>query len=218
MRPERTLLPRIRNLDLNLLKVFNAVYNERNISRAAQTLYVSQPAVSNALRRLRELYDDPPFTRSGDGMIPTPRAQELAEQVSLSPTPCLRRLRRLEQSGVVTRYTALLDREAMGSDIYALAFVSLTRNSRAIAASFEKKTSRIPEVMEVCVITGAYDYLLSIVSQSLQAYEKLLKEKIASQDEVAGIETSIVLNQILYRTELPLSVGRSLGGRSRQGG
>ena len=133
---------------------------------------------------------------------------ELAEQVNLSPTPCLRRLRRLEKSRVVTRYTALLDREALGMNIYALAFVSLTRNSREIAASFENKISRIPEVMEVCVVTGAYDYLLRIVSRSLQDYERLLKERIASQDEVSGIETSIVLNQILYRTELPMPIGR----------
>ena len=124
--------------------------------------------------------------------------------MNLSPTPCLRRLRRLERDGIVTRYTALLDRKRLGLEIYALAFVSLTRNSLEIAAGFEKKISRIPQIMEMSVVAGAHDYLLRIVSRDLQAYEKLLKEKIASLDEVARIETSIVLNQILYRTELPL--------------
>ena len=72
---------RFRNVDLNLLKVFYAIYCEQNISKAAQMLCVSQPAVSNALKRLRELYGDPLFIRTADGMMPTPRAQELAQPV-----------------------------------------------------------------------------------------------------------------------------------------
>jgi DNA-binding Lrp family transcriptional regulator len=129
---------------------------------------------------------------------------ELAERVNLSPTPCLRRLRKLEKTRVVTRYTAVLDRTALGLNTYAFAFVSLTRNTRAIGASFERKIGKIPEVMEACVVTGAYDYLLRIVTSSLEAYEKLLKEKLATLDAVAKIETVMVLNQILYRTELPI--------------
>jgi len=72
------LSKKLRNIDLNLIKVFNSVLREQSISRAADNLSVSQPAVSNALRRLRELYDDPLFIRSATGMIPTPKAQELA--------------------------------------------------------------------------------------------------------------------------------------------
>ncbi len=74
---EKNLTTRIRNIDLNLLKIFNAVYCERNLSDAAQMLCVSQPAVSNALKRLRELYDDPLFVRTSSGMMPSPRAQDL---------------------------------------------------------------------------------------------------------------------------------------------
>lgn len=71
----------LRNIDLNLLKVFEAVLNEKSISQAATRLCVSQPAVSNALRRLREVYDDPLFVRTANGMIPTPRAQELSHLI-----------------------------------------------------------------------------------------------------------------------------------------
>lgn len=71
----------LRNIDLNLLKVFEAVLTEKSISLAAARLCVSQPAVSNALRRLREVYDDPLFVRTSNGMIPTPRAQELSHPI-----------------------------------------------------------------------------------------------------------------------------------------
>lgn len=73
---------RLRNIDLNLLKVFNAVFNEQSISQAAAMLCVSQPAVSNALRRLRELYNDPLFVRTANKMLPTPKAQELSGPIS----------------------------------------------------------------------------------------------------------------------------------------
>lgn len=72
---------RFRNVDLNLLKVFYAIYCEQNISKAAQILCVSQPAVSNALKRLREMYNDPLFIRTSDGMMPSPKAQELAQPI-----------------------------------------------------------------------------------------------------------------------------------------
>lgn len=75
---------RLRNIDLNLLKVFNAVLIEQSISKAASILCVSQPAVSNALRRLRELYNDPLFVRTANGMIPTPKAQELSGPIGIA--------------------------------------------------------------------------------------------------------------------------------------
>lgn len=78
MRRSDDLVVGLRNVDLNLLKVFNAVLREQSISKAAAMLCVSQPAVSNALRRLRDLYEDPLFVRTAGGMIPTPRAQELS--------------------------------------------------------------------------------------------------------------------------------------------
>src|SRR5690606_31671436 len=74
----------IRSLNLNLLLVFDAVYNERSITKAATKLHLSQPAVSNALSRLREKFEDPLFERGPQGMQPTPRAKELAEPIQLA--------------------------------------------------------------------------------------------------------------------------------------
>ncbi|MEX2124494.1 MAG: LysR family transcriptional regulator [Woeseia sp.] len=81
MQHDKNLSTRARNIDLNLLKIFNSIYCEQSISKAAQMLCVSQPAVSNALKRLRELYNDPLFIRTSDGMRPSPRAQELVHPI-----------------------------------------------------------------------------------------------------------------------------------------
>ncbi|QIB64142.1 LysR substrate-binding domain-containing protein [Kineobactrum salinum] len=82
MRQSNATPTNLRNVDLNLLKVFQAVLAEQSISQAAAMLCVSQPAVSNALRRLRELYSDPLFVRTANGMIPTARAQELSRPIN----------------------------------------------------------------------------------------------------------------------------------------
>ena len=78
MNDDKYLSNQIRNIDLNLLKIFHTIYLEQSITKAAQILCVSQPAVSNALKRLRELYNDPLFIRTPDGMKPSPKAQELS--------------------------------------------------------------------------------------------------------------------------------------------
>lgn len=132
---------------------------------------------------------------------------ELAQRVNLSPTPSLRRLRKLETSGVISRYTAILDRQALGLSIYAFAFVTITKNTQRMGEDFEKQVGAIPEVMECCAVAGAYDYLLRIVAHSLEDYNQLMKNRLASLDMVAGIETTIVLNQIHERTALPVKHG-----------
>ena len=129
---------------------------------------------------------------------------ELAQRINLSPTPSLRRLRKLETGGVIRRYTAILDRQALGLNIYAFAFVTITKNTQRMGEEFEQQVSAIPEVMECCAVAGAYDYLLRIVTHSLDDYNQLLKNQLASLNMVAGIETTIVLNQIHERTALPL--------------
>lgn len=128
----------------------------------------------------------------------------LAEQISLSPTPCLRRLRKLESSGVIKGYTAILDQAAVGLDVAALAFVKLEKNTAANGEAFEKTVAVLSEVMECCVVTGAHDYVLRIVARDLGAYERFLKQKLATVDGVADIETMIILNQTMSRSVLPL--------------
>lgn len=124
---------------------------------------------------------------------------ELAERVHLTPTPCLRRLRRLEDSGVIQGYTVRLDNTALGLGISALIFVQLERNSLDNANHFEAAVRDLPEVTECSVLTGAHDYLLRVTVQDLEHYERFVKESLASIPQVANIDTRIVLKQVLSR-------------------
>ena len=129
---------------------------------------------------------------------------ELAERVSLSHTPCLRRVRKLEANGVIKRYTAIVDPGAVGLHVGAFAFVKLDRNTAAKGAAFERSVAALSEVMECCVVTGGHDYVLRIVAEDLGAYERFLKERLATIEGVDDIETMIILSQTMLRPVLPL--------------
>jgi len=129
---------------------------------------------------------------------------ELAEQVNLSPTPCLRRVRRLEEQGVIKQYVTELDREKIGLHISAFVFIQLERNSLENADAFETAIGELEEVMDCFVLTGEHDYLLRVVSEDLGTYEKFVKEKLAGITQVAKIDTTIILNQVMSRKSLPI--------------
>lgn len=129
---------------------------------------------------------------------------ELASTVGLTPTPCLRRLRRLEHAGVVRAYRPVVDFEKLGFGIAALAFVKLQRNSVENGRNFEEVVTALPCVTECCVVAGSHDYVLRIVARSLGEYERLLKHELAAIDTVADIESTIILKQVDCSGELPV--------------
>lgn len=129
---------------------------------------------------------------------------ELAEQVNLSPTPCLRRVRRLEEQGVIKNYVTELDREQIGLYISAFVFIQLERNSLKNADQFEAQLEALDEVMDYFVLTGEHDYLLMVVAENLGSYEKFVKEKLAGIPQVSKIDTTIVLNREKSRKPLPI--------------
>ncbi|MEM8983396.1 MAG: Lrp/AsnC family transcriptional regulator [Pseudomonadota bacterium] len=129
---------------------------------------------------------------------------DLAASVGLTPTPCLRRLRRLERNGVIRSYRPNIDYEKLGFVITGLAFVKLQRNSVDNSEAFEQAVTHLPAITECCVVTGSHDYMLRIVARSLGEYERLLKRDLAAIDTVADIESSIILNQVDCSTDLPL--------------
>lgn len=129
---------------------------------------------------------------------------ELAAAVGLTPTPCLRRLRRLENDGIVRSYRPVVDYEKLGYGIAALAFIKLQRNSVENSRAFETAVAEIDGVTECCVVAGAYDYLLRIIARSLGEYERLLKHELAAIDSVADIESTIILKQVDCSATLPL--------------
>lgn len=129
---------------------------------------------------------------------------ELAEAVGLSPSPCLRRVRDLEGSGVIRRYVALLDPATVGLPVSVFVNVTLERQIEAALERFEAAILKRPEVMECYLMTGDADYLLRVVTADLSAYERFLVEHLTRVPGVASIKSSFALKQVKYRTALPL--------------
>ena len=129
---------------------------------------------------------------------------ELSERVNLSPTPCLRRLRKLENTGVIRGYEVRLDTANLGLTVSALAFVKLTRNSASNGAEFEKEIKALPAVVECNVVTGPYDYVLRIVAKSLEDYESILKNQLGVIKPIADVESTIILKQVECSRGLPI--------------
>lgn len=130
--------------------------------------------------------------------------EQVAEQVSLSPTPTRRRLRRLEEAGVITGYTALVDPAACGLDLSLYVFIKLERRSRANIEGFEKAIMRLPEIVSCDLVTGSHDYLLVMHVSSMQDYNRYLHEVIADVPGIVGIETNIVIGRIKRSRTLAL--------------
>jgi len=133
--------------------------------------------------------------------------QELADRIGLSPSPCLRRVRALEESGLITGYRALLDAKKLGLSLMALIHISMDRHTPERFADFDKAVTALPEVMECLLITGQdADYQLKVVVRDMDAFQNLLLEKITRIKGVSGVHSSFVLRRVVDKTELP--VGR----------
>jgi DNA-binding Lrp family transcriptional regulator len=130
---------------------------------------------------------------------------ELADLVNLSQTPCLRRLRKLEKSGLIQHYTTCLDHSMLGINVSAFVFIKLNKNTSAKAAEFEAAINQFPEILECCVLAGVHDYALRIVTKNLQTFESFLKDKLANVEQVENIESTIILNQTIARHSPQLS-------------
>ena len=130
--------------------------------------------------------------------------QELADRVGLSPSPCLRRMKRLENQGAIERYVALVDAARVGLEITAFARVSLDRQEASQLDQFERAVARWPEVLECYLMTGDVDYQLRVVARSLAEYENFLRDKLTRAPGVAKIHSSLAFRPVIYRTELPV--------------
>ncbi len=129
---------------------------------------------------------------------------DLAREVGLSPSPCLRRVRELEQSGVIKDYVTLLEPAEVGLPISVFVQVTLERQVERALETFEHAMLDRAEVMECYLMTGDADYLLRVAVANVEAYETFLKEHLTRVPGVSGIKSSFALNQVKYRTALPL--------------
>jgi len=129
----------------------------------------------------------------------------LARIVNLSPAPCLRRTQRLEQLGIIRGYVALVDREKVGLNVQALAFVTLENHKSGPARQFESVIQRRHEVLECLRLSGAFDYLLRVVVPSMAAYSAFLDQHLLSLAAVRSVNSSFELGVLKETTVLPVS-------------
>jgi Lrp/AsnC family leucine-responsive transcriptional regulator len=130
---------------------------------------------------------------------------ELADLVGLSPTPCSRRVRRLEESGLITGHVTLLDQAMLGLKLTAYIGISMDRHTPDRFENFEAQVRDYPEVMECSVVTGqSSDYLLKAVVPDMAYYERFLLGRLTRIEGVTGVHSSFELRRVVQRTELPL--------------
>jgi Lrp/AsnC family leucine-responsive transcriptional regulator len=129
---------------------------------------------------------------------------ELAKRVGLSASPCARRIRLLEQAGVIKGYKAVIDQNKVGLPISAFASVRLERQSEEYLERFSQAVTAWPEVVDCYLMTGQRDYLMRIVVRDLERYERFLKNKLTRLKGIASIETSFALGQVKHSEVLPL--------------
>ena len=130
--------------------------------------------------------------------------QAVADRVGLSASPCLRRIRQMEQAGIIAAYSATVDQKAVGLPVSVFISIKLERQRAPQLDAFSAAISRWPEVMECYLMTGQFDFLLRVVCADLAAYEAFLRERLTQIEGVASIESSFSLGQVKYSRVLPL--------------
>ena len=142
-------------------------------------------------------------SRTGASVI-----SDLADRIGLSPSSCLRRMRTLDESGLVVGYRALLDAKRLGLSLMALIHISMDRHTPDRFDRFEKSIGELPEVLECLLITGQdADYQIKVIVRDMDDYQELLLNKITRIDGVTGVHSSFVLRRVVYQTALPLLAG-----------
>ena len=128
--------------------------------------------------------------------------QDLADRVGLSVSPCHRRVKLLEERGVITRYIAMVDQKSVGLPVSVFISIKLERQKEEDLNRFAKAISKWEEVLECYLMTGNRDYLLRVVTADLPSYEAFIKTKLTRLDGIASIESSFALSQVKYTNAL----------------
>lgn len=130
---------------------------------------------------------------------------ELAEKVNLSPTPCARRVKHLEEAGIIKKHITLLDHEALGLNLMAMISVTMDRHTADRFEKFERAAAVLPEVMECYVVTGQdSDFLIKVLVRDMRHYEEFLLRRLTKLEGVRGVHSSFVLRQPINKHQLPI--------------
>jgi len=131
--------------------------------------------------------------------------QQLAERIGLSASPCSRRVKQLEDAGIILRRVTLLDRQKLGLTLTAIIQIGMDRHTPERFEVFESKVKQWPEVQECYLITGQQsDYLLKVVVPDMEHYQQFLLDKLTRIEGVSGVHSSFVMRRVVDSTELPL--------------
>ena len=131
--------------------------------------------------------------------------QDLADRIGLSASPCLRRVRALEEAKIITGYRALLNAKALGYTLMALIYISMDKHTPERFEHFEKEISEISEILECLLVTGQdADYQLKVVVRDMDAFQELLLNRITRIQGVTGVHSSFVLRRVVDKTALPV--------------
>lgn len=131
---------------------------------------------------------------------------EIAEQVGLSSSPCWRRIKRMEETGIIMKRVTLLDRSQLGLNFEVVASVKLALPSRENLEAFEASVQSWPEVAECMTVTGAVDYIIRVVTTDMHAYDQFLRDKLLGSGLVADVQSRIIMNVSKRTTALPLGL------------
>ena len=131
---------------------------------------------------------------------------EIADRVGLSSSPCWRRIKRMEEAGVIEGRVTLLDRDTLGLGFEVVASVKLALPSKENLNKFEQLVSKWPEVLECMTVTGAVDYVIRITTTDMHAYDSFLREKLLGSGLVSDVQSRIVINVAKRTTALPLGL------------
>jgi len=133
--------------------------------------------------------------------------QELAEKVGLSPSPCLRRVKQLEDEGIIKGYVALVDPAKLGLKMMALIQIRMDRHTPERFAEFEKTIREYPQVMECILITGqTADYQVKVIVEDMEQYQDFLLNRITPLPGVSDVHSSFILRQVVSSTALPIEI------------
>ncbi len=129
---------------------------------------------------------------------------DLAKQVRLSPSPCLRRVKALEQDGYITGYTAVLDPARLQRALHVMVMVSLTSQRQEVLESFERAVTELDDVLACYLIAGEADYLLTVAVRDLEAYQRLYTHRLGELPGVASMKSLVTMKAVKASTALPV--------------
>ena len=131
---------------------------------------------------------------------------DIADKVGLSSSPCWRRIKRMEELGIIKQRVTILDREKLGLDFEVFVAVKLALPNRDNMEKFEKAVRNMPEVVQCAVVTGAVDFMLRIVTKDMHSYEDFLREVLLGIDLISDVQSRIVLRQSKDSNAIPLNL------------